>query len=417
MRKSILCYLCIFYAIGGYSFAGGLESNLDSINTLVKTNELAKAKSYINSLKEAYDGKKNYLWHTKSNLLLGEIHRNEGEFGKAIIYNLEAIRFSRKANYAELTKDLASLYNRCGIIFKNFNSYDLAEEYFFKGLEHSRILQNQELHLILNYNLAGLYRETKDYNKAIQILTASLEKLQIGSKDYFDFNNRLALTYRKSGQFENAIKIHLDLIDRLSTDNLSKRASYHHNLAKSYKAAKDYDNALIHYTKAIDYKRQISSRRSLFSSYFGIAETHYQLSEYHLSADFFKKAEELLPLQRLHPDYFEIYKACANLNYKLRYYEKSKYYEDLYSDKMNEYLEIQADIQETDQRYNMDLITKRYFAEVDKQERIADILMYSKLTSGGLLTLLLLVIAYHRYQKILLRRNIERELIALKIID
>ena len=64
----------------------------------------------------------------------------------------------------------------------------------------------------------------------------------------------------------------------------------------------------------------------------------------------------------------------------------------------------------------MDLITKRYFDEVAKQEQVASILMYSKLISGTLLFLLLFSLWYNWYQKARLRKSIAQELIDLKMI-
>ncbi|MEQ9302736.1 MAG: hypothetical protein RJQ14_02380 [Marinoscillum sp.] len=112
-----------------------------------------------------------------------------------------------------------------------------------------------------------------------------------------------------------------------------------------------------------------------------------------------------------------MYKLLANCYFEKNLYAESKKYEDLYSESLNNFLKTQEDIQETDRRYNMDLITKRYFDEVAKQEKIATILFYSKLISGTLLALLLFTIGFNWYQKVKLRKNLVRDLMALKMID
>ena len=55
--------------------------------------------------------------------------------------------------------------------------------------------------------------------------------------------------------------------------------------------------------------------------------------------------------------------------------------------------------------------------KVEKQEKIASILFYSRLTSGGLVALLLFVIGYNRYEKLRIKRSIEKQLIHLEMME
>ncbi len=402
------CFL-IFLPASSSTF----QSDLDSISSLLRSRDFQEAKSFTIQAKAKNDGKGNAHWLTRSNLLLGYIYTVEDDYAKAIIHYLEGIRYSKNASYDEVESNLASLYYRCGDIFRRFKAYQLAEEYFFKGLEYA----DEDMDLIIKYNIAALYKDKGDYNLAIDLLSENIEKLDVGSRNYFNFNNRLALTLTEAKEFQKSIQVRKRVIEEISEDNIHEKGKYHHNLAKTYRLSGNYELALESYSKAIEYKGLKKVKKSLFSSYFGIAETYFELGGYKSAEEYFAKAEELIDLQPTHPDYFEIYKKCADLNYTLGKYEKTKHYEDLYTANMNDYVSLQSEVQNTDQRYNMDLITKRYFAEVDKQERIASILMYSKITSGSLLALLFIVIGYHRYQKIRLRKSIERELIALKIIE
>ena len=92
-------------------------------------------------------------------------------------------------------------------------------------------------------------------------------------------------------------------------------------------------------------------------------------------------------------------------------------YSELYYNKVQEYLDSQDEIQQQDKEYNFDLITKRYFDEVESQERIASIMQTSKISIGVLVALLLVTIAYHRFDKVRVRRNIEKELTSLQLFD
>ncbi|MEP5612724.1 MAG: hypothetical protein ABJP45_10770 [Cyclobacteriaceae bacterium] len=355
----------------------------------------------------------------QSNYILAYILDDvRGDYGKAIIYYLEAIRYAQKFNYEKKSKNLISLHKNCGVIFRKFKAFDLAEEYYKKGLEYAEAAADQKQTLSIKYNLSGVYFDQDRFSESINLLDEILDTSEVGSKKYYDILNRLGLSYQKSNMLDLSISTLNLLLEELPLANYKMRGYAFHNLARSYRSKTDFDKALLYYHKSLDEKRKVEGVNSaLFETLCEIGETHFDMRNYNESDFRFSEAESLLSDIVKPVKYFQMYKNQANLFYSLGKYERSKYYEDLYSDAMNEYLRIQSEIRETDQRYNMDLITKRYFAEVDKQERIADILMYSKLTSGGLLTLLLLVIAYHRYQKIMLRRSIERELIALKIVD
>ncbi len=415
IRKNFL--LIAFFLLTFGASSQSYQSDLDSIFSIMKTRDFQAAKSFALEAKSRNDKRAGSAWLIKSNLHLGYIYSREDDFVKAIITYLEGLRYSKEADYEGVQTDVSTLYYRCGLIFADFRAYSLAEEYYVKGLENAKLHNLSEIELNHKYVLAALFVDMERYEEAINLLSECVSNLKPTARLYFTLHHRLGLTYHQLEEFDKTISIYEKLINELPDDNWRAKGSYHHNLARSYRESKDYEKALANYKKAIEFKQLLGDEEKLFSSYYGTAETYFALKEYKKSENYFLKAENLIDSQPLHPEYFEIYKACAGLNYTLKNYEKSKHYEDLHTAKMNEYLKIQAEIQETDQRYNMELITKRYFAEVEKQERIASILMYSKLTSGGLLALLLIVIAHHRYQKVRLRKSIERELIALKIVD
>lgn len=360
----------------------------------------------------------NYHSVVKSNLLLGNIeYIKNKEYGKAIIYYLEATRYSDKGIQQDISQDLVDIYKNCGIIFRKFKSYDLAREYYFKGLEIAKSHNLVDEVVSLNYNLASVYGDLEEYEKSTEILSYLSEICSKDSKYYFYILNRLGFHHFKWGNYDNSIKIYNRALNEIREDNILMRGYLHQNLAKAYREKRKFEKALDNYFQAIALKSKHGNGSSSFSSLYGSGEVFLEQEQFEKAEKQFEMAEELLPNFSLNPDYFDLHKVQANLFFKLKDYDKSKYYQDLYDKKMSEYLEVQKEIQKTDQRYNMDLITKRYFAEVEKQEQIASIMMYSKIISGGLLFLLISVIVYFRYDKVKLRKSIERELVSLRIID
>lgn len=352
----------------------------------------------------------------QTNFILAYVHGNiKAEYGKAIIYYLEAIRYAEKARYPEVGKTLTSLYKNCGVIFRKFKSYDLAEEYYNKALSYASMLPNDSETHSINFNKAGLLMDQKRYDEAIEILSDLISKSDNTSKNFWKYNNRLGIAYFEAGYYELSIEAHLNslVFDKLSNE---LDAYTTHNIGRSYAALGRSEEAIAHFNDAIEKKKLLEDKSPLFSSYKELGELIYKEGQVKQSLAYFNMAEKYLDKTQ-DISQFELFKVKANALFDLKDFNQSKKYEDLYSSALNEYLITQEQIQETDRRYNMDLITKRYFDEVEKQERIASILFYSKLTSGSLLAVLLLVIGYNRYERVRLRRTITRELAAYRMVD
>ncbi len=356
----------------------------------------------------------------QSNFILGYVERSRNNFGDAVIYYLEAIRYAEDASYESVVKNLISLNKNCGVIFGRFKAYDLAKEYYSKGLNYAIKSNNIKQIVSLKYNLSSVYLDQEDYDEGIKILISILPLVDQNSAKYFDILNRLSFAYLSSNNFEESLR-YANLIINSASDASDELLTYaYHNTAVVKKENRLFDDSRQNFLKAIEVIRLSDSfedSTALFNVFRDLGNFYFSFEKSDLAIESFSNAEKLIPHITQHPKFFELFKDQANLYYSLSEYELSKHYEDLYSKHLNEYLALQEQIRSTDQRYNMDLITKRYFAEVEKQERIASILFYSRLISGTLLFLLIATIAYNRYQKVKLRRSIEKELIALKIIE
>lgn len=407
MKNKILLLLLFIFSFS--ALANDYKAALDSVSSLFgKDNE--KAKTHLLDLKSSYDSKGNSYWLSKSNYFLGYLYRENQEFGKAIIHYLEAIRYAEKGGFESAEKDIISIHNRCGIIFRKFKAFELSEKYYDKGILMASEGEYNDLLILLKYNYAGLLRETDQLKKAKNVLSSTIPALEKGSDDYFDFKNRLALTHYDMGQFDKAIVIYNEIAAEVSPSNYLLGYSYH-NLAKAYKAISDFNNSEKFYLLAIEVKKNKES----YSSLYGYAELMIKVGRIEESLKYFKLANILV--NEKDPESFKIYKVQADLHYKLENYELAKKYEDLYSKNLNDFLLIQQELQEIDRQLNLNLITKRYFDEVSKQERIASILLYSRLISGSLLILLLTSIGYNQYEKIRVRKNIEKQLSQLEMLD
>lgn len=396
------------------------QKDLDQIRSLI-ANDISSAKELALSTREKAVNDSNQETLFRVNYLLGYIYKEEGDFGKAIIYYLEAIRYAENSNRTDLYSDLSSLYNRCGIIFRQFSSFELSEEYYRKSTQYSLMIGDTTSYIRTQYNVSSLLRDQGKFTSSIKTLEEIKNLTSKKDKKYFEILNRLSMTYYEYGDYELSQFYSNKLLNEC-TDQSKLIAYSNHILAKieiqknNLEKANEYLNNALEVLENNEKSNKIDEK-STFEVLVDMGIASYKLGDIQSTLKYYTKAESLIPEITQQVEYFEVYKNIANIHFEFADYKEAKKYEDLYSESLNAYLKLQEEIQETDKRYNMDLITKRYFDEVEKQERIASILLYSKLISGTLLMLLLMSVGYNWYQKAKLRRSIVRELIDLKIID
>jgi tetratricopeptide (TPR) repeat protein len=407
---SILIFQLFIHSI---AFAD-TKDDLKEISRLISV-DLSAAREKALSLREENKNSKDYYLQTKSNYLLGYIYGQEGDFGKSILHYLEAIRNAEKSKYEGVDADIISLNNRCGMIFRKFHSHDLAEKYYNEGILKAISKKDTAQLLIIYYNLAGLYMDKNDYQAALNLLSNKISLTQENSEDYLDYLNRMAVVEYEAGNYYYAIQLHEKVLSKLASEDERMLGYSYHNIALNYKKLGQPNEASDFFEQAIEVKSKASSKKNLFSSYFDLGDLLVEENDLKSGILYLKKAEEILPEVTDKKQEFKLYKVIANAYYLISNYSESKRYEDLYTISLNEYLDLQQEIQELDKMYNMDLITKRYFDEVDKQEKIASILFYSRLTSGSLLILLLAVIGYNRYEKLRVRKLIEQQILNLEV--
>ncbi|MEO9485176.1 MAG: tetratricopeptide repeat protein [Ekhidna sp.] len=410
-------YIFIFFTIlsSHLIFANSIADRASSISSLIGQYPDSAYSLAEDLMIEALKRNDEY-GIVQSNFILAYIHDEiKGEYGKAIIYYLEAIRYAEESSYDNVSRDLISLHKNCGVIFRKFKSYTLAEEYYNKAFEHALETENEQEKQSINYNISGLLMDQERFNEAVVILTNLISKTSIDSRNYWKYNNRLGLALYEFGDYESAIEAHNNSLAFTSLSN-----KYHayamHNIGRCFSSLNNFNSAYSHFNKALEMKQNLSNQSTLFSTYSELGNLSLKNGEVKKALKYFNQAEKYID-QIGNLDYYELFKSKADALFLLKDFNEAKKYEDLHSESLNKYLEVQKDIQEIDKRYNMDLITKRYFDKVEKQERIAHILWWSKLISGSLLGMLLFTIGFNRYQKVQLRKSIVQDLIKLKVID
>lgn len=414
MAKHILL---IFFILSAFFASSSTisQDELKQVYSLTKNN-LDSAYSLSYQLIKRCESNGDYFGLVKLNYLLGYLHDVDGSIGKSVLHYLEAIRYTDNAEYEDLKKDAVDIRQNLANLYKKHKANELAISYYKDAIEIADWNNDKKKVISLKFNLALTYKQSEEYNEAIPLFE---ELLNVSSKKRkYRVINELGLIYKNTGDFKNA-KMYFTQLSQLEEKYKIYSAKALHNLGRMEYDFGNYERAIELIGQAIALKEEISDvdKRSLFISYKTLGEYLLNTTDYNGSKKALHSAEAIIDAVKNESLSFELYRSLSQLNYELDNPEIAREYSNLYLKTVDNYLEAQKDLHETDRQYNMDLITKRYFAEVKKQEQIASILLYSKIISGSLLTLLLLTIGYNWYQKVQLRKSIVQDLINLKVVD
>ncbi|WP_462248548.1 tetratricopeptide repeat protein [Ekhidna sp.] len=407
--------LILFITTSYLASSSTTQVELDQVYSLTKNN-LDSAYTLSYELLKKYDSQDEYYGLVKLNYLLGYYQSREGNIGKSVLHYLEAIRYVDEADYDNVQKDAIDIRQNLANLYRKFKANDLAIKYYKEGIEIADWLDDRKKINSLKFNLALTYKQA-DYNE--EAIALFKELLDVSStKRRYRVINELGLIFKNTGDFENAKAYFLQL-QNVEDKYLIYSAKALHNLGRMEYDSNNPEKAIDLISRSISIKEKISDvdERSLFISYKTLGEYLFSMGDLSATEIAYNSAEKLIDAVKDESLSFELYRSISQLKYETDNPEKARDYSNLYSKAVDDFLESQQDLQAIDRQYNMDLITKRYFDEVAKQERISNILFYSKMISGSLLFLLLLTVGYNWYQKVQLRKSIIQDLINLKVVD
>ncbi|MEM6735813.1 MAG: tetratricopeptide repeat protein [Bacteroidota bacterium] len=412
MKITWLLIILFLVCRSGYSI--GVSADLKVIRDYF--NKPDSAIILANELLEKSENASNYFGLVKANLYLGFLHEQQSP-GRAVLYYLEGMRFCTKANPDSIIKDIIWLRRNLSNIFRKYESNDLATKYNLEAIEIAESQNDKHQIFNLKLNQGLIYQNDKDFERAAIYLN---EALNLNLEDAFNNRiiNQLGLVYLESGELTKA-KEYFNRLVSLPEDQKLYSAKALHNLGEIFYAEDSTHNAIENLRKAIAIKVSIDNidYYSLFNSYLILGRYLLEVGLLEEAEHYLKKAESISSHADFDPKSFEVYKNLSSLYFNTNKSEIGNYYSEKYFNKVQSFIETQREIQRKDKEYNFELITKRYFDELEEQDRIASIVFISKLSSGSLIVLLILVITYYQVRKLALRKSIKKELEALKIID
>jgi len=207
-----------------------------------------------------------------------------------------SIYYNKKALYIyQLQKDstgIISILNNLGNLYRDFD-IENSNKYYNKALETSYKLPNTEEKIaVINQNLGINYVNTKNYNKALELLQESYQyflKKENKLRQAFVLNN-IGFCYLNTNQPQKAISFIKKAINIYQTNNNKEGETFAFiNLADVYYQIGNYKNSEKYYTKALAFAQEINELQLISKSYLGLFENAIQLKNKKESILFFEK--------------------------------------------------------------------------------------------------------------------------------
>jgi len=211
--------------------------------------------------------------------------------------------------------NLASAYNRLGLVCNTRGEYKNALEYSFKALEiFIAIFGESHPSVAASYNnLASIFDSQGEYKKAIEYYDKSHEiYISIHGDNHPEtatsYNN-IGLVFNTHGEYEKALEYlykSLEINEAIYQNNHPELASSYQNIASVHQIQGEYNKALEYGFKCLDIRKSVHGENhpDTASSYHNIASIYDKQAEYKKALEFYSKSLEIRKsfYQQNHPD-------------------------------------------------------------------------------------------------------------------
>jgi tetratricopeptide (TPR) repeat protein len=409
------------------------EGSPESLD-LLRKRSIALAKTNLDSAEllanQLLIQAKNEDYHygvVQSNFILGWIyHTKLKNYGRAIIYYLEGIRYGERNNYDGVEQTLVSLNKNIGNICSKFRNHDASLKFYQEALKYSELTEDnlQAIKILIKISIS--YRHNDEHALALEFLNKAkaLNNIQGNKQQELDIINEIGNCHIDNGLYEEAIGTFEQNLRLYKIDDYKKFPTHKSyalgNIAESYLKLKNYENSELFYLKSIAFKDSInliaSDPWSYYLSLKGYADALFGQQKYYEALDQLLIAEEHVLSQKDHQiEYLTVFNSMAGIYEILGDYEKANEYNKKHSFHLNELLKEQQQIEQVDKNYNLDLITQRYYSLVAQQEKNERIELYGALTAIAFILTVVLFVLISNYREKTFKRQLEKAIRILNI--
>lgn len=344
----------------------------------------------------------------------GYISHVNGKKDQAIVYYLESLEILKDLNSSDALKYKSFATRNIGIVFFDHYQFKNAFDYFDQSQRFAERLGSTEYQTIALYHKARSNRKLGLFEDAIDNLFDASE-LALDDKDYeylINVNNQLGLIFKEIEKYDKAIEHYYQAFKYKSElENFNRFAgTAYHNIADTYLLKGDIVAAEENFLKAIDNKLLDGDMKKLFISYMDLAELYKNDGKYEKASTYYERALALDVKFDGAPTRFKIFKQMADLSLKMKNMDAYMKYTKEYTAYLENDIINNAELAETDQQYNIQMVTQRYYELVAAKQREENLKRWGIWASILVLLSIATYFAIARIRAFRLRKLMEKEL-------
>lgn len=414
MRVTIIL-LFVFSAFT--AFSDDLSQAYEDVMEIYRQGDFITSKKAAQNFLEVAKAKEDIFYMTKTYYLLGYVCSQTDDFGNAIIYYLEGARHAEISEREDLEGNLIAIYKNLALILGDYGHYELSHKFINEGLRvaHKRKDDSQVI-VLLNNRIHELLEEQK-MDLALTQIDSLLNNFQVSEQRRVVMTNKIGVAYSSLGENQKALEYYGKVVDagpEISPETYSLSVQ---NIGTIYFDEKEYDKAISYYLEA--YKFNIDKGFTLreLRTLEKIGQTYIEVSDYDQALNYFQKAIDLIDAGHQTPTSYEIFREVSKVYSILGEYETALEYGRQYSEHLEQFIAQQKEIEELDKKYNIQLLTDRYFdllaANTEKREteRMAKL----GIAGSSVFFLGLLLIVLYRNHRV--KREIENQLKSIELLS
>ncbi|VXD13334.1 conserved exported hypothetical protein [Marinoscillum sp. 108] len=414
MRVTIIL-LFVFSAFT--AFSEGLSEAYENVMSVYSQGDHSVTKEiavdFLSIAKEQNDT----YYMTKTYYLLGYLCTHTDDFGNAIIYYLEGARHAEISERDDLKPSLIAIYKNLALILGDYGHYSLSHKFINEGLRvASELKDEQQIIILLNNRIHELLSE-KRLNEGLKQIDSLLANFHVSEKRFLVMKNKLGAAYGELGNHKAALENYKYVIDRGPEVSPETYALCMENTGGIYLEQKEYSKALEYLLATYDFDSDKQYNQKALRTLGKIGQTYFELSDYGQALNYYQKAIELIEQGNQTPTSYEIFREVSKVYSILGEYETALEYGRQYSEHLEQFIAQQKEIEELDKKYNIQLLTDRYFdlLAANTEKRETERMAKFGIAGSSVFFLGLLLIVLYRNHRV--KREIENQLKSIELLS
>ncbi|MBR07876.1 MAG: hypothetical protein CMP48_09320 [Rickettsiales bacterium] len=384
------------------------------MDIFLKDNLTEAKRLSLELLDEAKDNNDRYHL-TKIYYLLGYICEYTDDFGNSIIYYLEGARYGLMSGDERLKADVISIHKNVATLLADYKHFDLAHRFLNEGLNLAREVNNEKQIISFLSNRVFLYLDQEMFEEAIHEIAAIRENHIITPERNVILLNKLGWAQQSLGLYEEASRSYKEVIQDTTSIGLKVYAISLQNLALIKSNEGNYKEALKHLQESINYCKEFNYPRWLLRSYSDIGSIYFNHGNIDQSIKYFNLGIALVENGDQDAESYEIFNLASQAYQSIGNLDLALINKELYSTRLEQYIEQQKEIAELGQLYNIQLLTDRYYdlLAADMEQKRTEKL--AKFGIGGTASFFLIILSVVVYRQKRMKITLARELHELEL--